>query len=49
MTQNSQQTTERPKLGDEAFEAFIRGRRPASPVWSMSGLDGYLAALIIGP
>ena len=49
MTQNNQQTTERPKLDDGAFEAFIRGRRPASPIWSMSGLDGYLTALIIGP
>lgn len=41
--------TARPKLDDEAFEAFIRGRRPVPPVWSMSGLDGYLTALIIGP
>ncbi|MDX0488644.1 UPF0149 family protein, partial [Sinorhizobium medicae] len=49
MTQNSQGTTVRPKLDDEAFEAFIRARRPASPIWSMSGLDGYLTALIIGP
>ncbi|MFQ6186658.1 UPF0149 family protein, partial [Sinorhizobium meliloti] len=50
MTQNSQgTTTARPKLDDEAFEAFIRARRPASPIWSMSGLDGYLTALIIGP
>ena len=49
MTHNSQEMTARPKLDDEAFEAFIRGRRPASPIWSMSGLDGYLTALIIGP
>ncbi len=49
MTHNSQGTTARPKLDDAAFEAFIRGRRPASPIWSMSGLDGYLTALIIGP
>ncbi len=49
MTRNSQGTTTRPKLDDEAFEAFIRARRPASPIWSMSGLDGYLTALIIGP
>ncbi|RVN77598.1 YecA family protein, partial [Sinorhizobium meliloti] len=49
MTQNSQGTTARPKLDDKAFEAFIRARRPASPIWSMSGLDGYLTALIIGP
>ena len=49
MTQNSQGATARPKLDDEAFEAFIRARRPVSPIWSMSGLDGYLTALIIGP
>ncbi|WOS64769.1 UPF0149 family protein [Sinorhizobium fredii] len=49
MTQNSQGTTTRPKLDDKAFEAFIRARRPVSPIWSMSGLDGYLTALIIGP
>ena len=50
MTHNNQgMTTARPKLDDEAFEAFIRARRPASPIWSMSGLDGYLTALIIGP
>ncbi len=49
MMHNSQGTTDRPKLDDAAFEAFIRGRRPASPIWSMSGLDGYLTALIIGP
>ncbi|XEN34623.1 uncharacterized protein M728_005284 (plasmid) [Ensifer sp. WSM1721] len=50
MTHNSQgTTTARPKLDDVAFEAFIRARRPASPIWSMSGLDGYLTALIIGP
>ncbi|MBP2449462.1 yecA family protein [Rhizobium leguminosarum] len=49
MTPNSQGTTARPKLDDEAFEAFIMGRRKASPIWSMSGLDGYLTALIIGP
>ncbi|WP_260684830.1 UPF0149 family protein [Rhizobium laguerreae] len=49
MTQNGQETTARQKLDDEAFEAFIRGRRPASPIWSMSGFDGYLTALIIGP
>ncbi|MCM2501155.1 YecA family protein, partial [Neorhizobium galegae] len=36
MTQNGQETTARQKLDDEAFEAFIRGRRPASPIWSMS-------------
>lgn len=48
MTPNSQGTA-RPKLDDEAFEVFIRGRRSASPIWSMSGLDGYLTALIIGP
>ncbi|MBB4096462.1 hypothetical protein GGQ79_005035, partial [Ochrobactrum pecoris] len=47
MMHNSQGTTDRPKLDDAAFEAFIRGRRPASPIWSMSGLDGYLTALII--
>lgn len=47
MTHNNQgMTTARPKL--EAFEGFIRARRPASPIWSMSGLDGYLTALIIG-
>ncbi len=40
MTQNSQATTTRPKLDDEAFEAFIRARRPVSPIWKMSGLDG---------
>jgi len=40
MTQNSQGMTTRPKLDDEAFEAFIRARRPVSPIWSMSGLDG---------
>jgi uncharacterized protein len=49
MTQNSQETTARPKLDDDAFEAFIRKRRPPSPIGSMSGLDGYLTALIIGP
>ncbi|AYG59925.1 UPF0149 family protein [Rhizobium jaguaris] len=49
MTQNSQEMTPRPKLDDDAFEAFIRKRRPPSPIWSMSGLDGYLTALIIGP
>ncbi|NRQ17611.1 UPF0149 family protein [Ensifer sesbaniae] len=50
MTPNNQgMTTARPKLDDVAFEAFIRARRPASPIWSMSGLDGYLTALIIGP
>ncbi|PLT84256.1 hypothetical protein BMJ35_24400 [Sinorhizobium medicae] len=49
MTRNSQGTTTRPKLDDEAFEAFIRARRPVSPICSMSGLDGYLTALIIGP
>lgn len=37
------------ELDNEAFETFIRRRRPAAPVWSMSGLDGYLTALIIGP
>jgi len=36
MTQSSQRTTARPKLDDEAFEAFIRARRPASPIWAMS-------------
>ncbi len=49
MTQNSQEMTPRPKLDDDAFEAFIRRRRPPSPIWSMSSLDGYLTALIIGP
>jgi hypothetical protein len=50
MTQTGQgTTTARPKLDDQAFEAFMRSRRPASPIWSMSGLDGYLTALIIGP
>ncbi|WP_028749711.1 UPF0149 family protein, partial [Rhizobium mesoamericanum] len=49
MTQNSQEMTPRPKLDDDAFEAFIRRRRPPSPIWSMSRLDGYLTALIIGP
>ncbi|WLE00802.1 UPF0149 family protein (plasmid) [Agrobacterium leguminum] len=44
-----QVATARPKLDDEAFEAFIREQRPVPPVWSMSGLDGYLTALIIGP
>jgi uncharacterized protein len=49
MTQTGQGTTPaRPKLDDQAFEAFIRGRRPPSPIWSMSGLDGYLTAFIIG-
>lgn len=48
-TSPAQAATARPKLDDEAFEAFIRRRRPAAPVWSMSGLDGYLTALIIGP
>lgn len=49
MTHNSQGTTARRKLDDVALEAFIRGRRPASPIWSTSGLEGYLTALIIGP
>jgi uncharacterized protein len=49
MTDHSQATPARPKLDDEAFEAFMRKRRPVSPVWTMSGLDGYLTALIIGP
>ncbi|MBW6426138.1 UPF0149 family protein [Rhizobium sp. XQZ8] len=49
MTQNSREATARPKLDDDAFEAFIRKRRPPSPIGSMSGLDGYLTALIIGP
>ncbi|MEK1863826.1 MAG: YecA family protein [Rhizobium leguminosarum] len=49
MTHNSQGTTARPKLDDEAFEAFMKTRRPVSPIWTMSGLDGYLTALIIGP
>lgn len=49
MKQNSQGTTVRPKLDDKAFEALIRARRPVSPIWSMSGLDGYLTTLIIGP
>lgn len=49
MTHNSQGTAARPKLDDEAFEAFMRARRPVSPIWTMSGLDGYLTALIIGP
>lgn len=48
-TGDSQGTTARPKLDDKAFEAFIRARRPVSPIWSMSGLNGYLTALIIGP
>ncbi|SUB55939.1 Uncharacterised protein [Brucella anthropi] len=39
MTHNSQEMTARPKLDDEAFEAFIRGRRPASPIWSMRRHD----------
>lgn len=45
MTQNSQGAAT--ELDDEAFEAFIRARRPVSPIWSMGGLDGYLTALII--
>lgn len=49
MTDRSQSTPARSKLGDEAFEAFMRARRPLPPVWTMSGLDGYLSALIIGP
>ncbi len=49
MTPNSQGTTARPKLDDEAFEAFIGERRPVSPICSMSGLDDYLTALTIGP
>lgn len=39
----------RPMLNDAAFEAFLHKRRPHPPVFSMSGLDGYLTALIIGP
>src|SRR5690606_9396663 len=39
----------RPMLDDAAFEAFLHKRRPHPPVFSMSGLDGYLTALIIGP
>lgn len=39
----------RPRLDDTAFEAFLHERRPHPPVFSMSGLDGYLTALIIGP
>lgn len=49
MTDHNQATPARPKLDDEAFEAFVRKLRPASPIWNMSGLDGYLTALIIGP
>ncbi|TCU32787.1 hypothetical protein EV129_1189 [Rhizobium azibense] len=48
MMDYSQASTTRPKLGDEAFEAYMRGRRSSPPVWTMSGLDGYLTALIIG-
>jgi len=39
----------RPMLDDAAFETFLHKRRPHPPVFSMAGLDGYLAALIIGP
>lgn len=39
----------RPMLDDAAFEAFLHKQRPHPPVFSMSGLDGYLTALIIGP
>jgi uncharacterized protein len=38
-----------PKLDDKAFEAFLLKRRPFPPICTMTGLEGYLTALIIGP
>jgi uncharacterized protein len=38
-----------PRLDDQAFETFLLKRRPFPPICTMTGLDGYLTALIIGP
>lgn len=40
---------ERPRPSDADLNAFLRARRAASPVNRLSGLDGYLAAIIVGP
>ena len=39
----------RPMLDPVALEAFLRTCRPSVTVLSIEGLDGYLAALLIGP
>lgn len=40
---------ERPRLGDAALAAYLRARGAASAVGSLGGLDGYLAAVVVGP
>jgi uncharacterized protein len=38
-----------PALDEERFEAFLAARRPVPPAVSLSGFDGYVTALVIGP
>lgn len=40
---------ERPRLSDAALDAYLRTRGTAAAVNSLSGLDGYLAAILVGP
>ncbi len=39
----------RKTLDEASFVAFLQGRRPQPPAFTMDGLDGYLTALIVGP
>jgi len=37
------------KLEDEAFDAFLKAKRPAPPAAGLVGFDGYVTALVVGP